>query len=74
MVTVLTSALELFDRINLYGQIVHERTQYLTGATARVDHLIKPLLQYEFIKSEIKAFYQLTECERTSEISQLSYP
>ena len=40
MVTVLTSALELFDRMNLYGQIVHERTQYLTGATARVVCLI----------------------------------
>ena len=42
MVTVLTSALELFDRINVYGQIVHERTQYLTGATARVVCLIYP--------------------------------
>ena len=45
MVTVLTSALELFDRINLYGQIVHERTQYLTGATARVVCLIYIVLR-----------------------------
>ena len=40
MKKLLTSALELFDRINLYGQIVHERTQYLTEANAKVVCLI----------------------------------
>ena len=52
MVTVLTSALELFDRINLYGQIVHERTQYLTGATARVVCLIYILFCARLILGE----------------------